>query len=548
MAKVAKNIKGNGGTIFLPFLDNDPLVSERGRVACGSVPDRIYALISEDKKENIENALKTIIKEIIENIIQATKKVEIFNSVTLNSSEITDFFNFFFIFHEIKGNEPEYYEFLEAERKISMRYAIRTFEQSSTEVNKWEKCDLCGNRKMVYGIQQDYAHGTKFHNIERICSVCVIKRFLPEIMERLFENNKEIEFVEPQYKSTSDIAAIPLNAHFEKLKHLTKCHDEVQKLVSKLKQEYKEKLKEEQCKTGIKLNLDIDEGRSFFDLSLPSLRNFRKKYKECEDTIKKAIKDFEPLRWLDRPFFCVVYMDGDNMSDILRVKRNAFSAYTKKVSELIAQFSRGVYDIVIGYEGQLIFAGGEDITFVIHPECLLECIARLTTEYNSIFLNDPLTKPDSDRFTLSAGAVVAYHKYPLSRVIENSYKMLTKYAKNHPDKNATAISLIKGHTEVLNFTISNNLINDVIGLKRHLLSSDISRTTPYRIAESRELLKVITDDETKENYLRSIIEATRDVRYRDMDNLVKLLMKFRDIDTMIDVLLFARFLAGEKNA
>ncbi|GAB4541016.1 MAG: hypothetical protein Fur0020_10360 [Thermodesulfovibrionia bacterium] len=550
MSHVAKEIKAQGGTIFLPYLDDDPLVSDKGKVTCGSVPDRIYAIIKGDKKDEFRKVLNIAIQEGVKRLIDEIKKEGSLTGVTLNEGEITEFFNFFYIFHEIKGDKPDYDEFLEAERKISIRYALRPFEQLSVEMDKWKKCDLCGKRKMVYEVRRDFTPGAEFHNVERICSVCIIKRFLPDGIKGMFGNNKGVEFIEPAYKSTSDIAAIPIITHLNKLEYTTDCYDNVKTLVEKVKQEYREKLKEESKRVGKGIIPDIDEGRSFFDVSLPSLRNFREEYRKCEKTIKETNKDCVPLRWLDRPFFSVVYMDGDNMGDILKANKDNFPDYVSSVSKLIASFSRGVYDIITKkYDGQLIFAGGEDITFIIHPEFLLECISELATSYNKIFQQDNLTRDNANMFTLSAGAVIAYHKYPLSRVIKNSYKMLTEHAKSHPNKDATAISLIKGHTEVLRFSISNTLIDNLIDLKGLVLKSHISRTTPYRIYESKEILQSISDDDSRRNYLRSILEATRDLpRDIDIEELVAILMRFGDIDTMIDALLFARFLAGERDA
>jgi CRISPR/Cas system-associated protein Cas10 (large subunit of type III CRISPR-Cas system) len=167
-----------------------------------------------------------------------------------------------------------------------------------------------------------------------------------------------------------------------------------------------------------------------------------------------------------------------------------------------------------------------------------------------------LTKHNKDKFTLSAGAVVCYHKYPLSSAILGAGSMLSnakKYedsTKKYPDKNATAISLIKGHTEVLNLCFSNKLIDDLIKLKESLLSAEISRTTPYRIKESEKLLELIADDNYRMNYLYTIIAGTRGVEKTDAEikKLVGLLMKFNEAkkNTMTDALLYARFLSGDK--
>jgi CRISPR/Cas system-associated protein Cas10 (large subunit of type III CRISPR-Cas system) len=250
-------------------------------------------------------------------------------------------------------------------------------------------------------------------------------------------------------------------------------------------------------------------------------------------------------------------MDGDNMGNILQKNSNDFNRYIKTVSEKISAFSMKVSEAIQKYHGQLIFAGGEDVNFIIHPEWLLECICELNQLYNNYFADDELTKKNIGEFTLSAGAVVCYHKYPLSSAILDAGRMLKDYAKKYedtagkyPKKNATAISLIKGHTEVLNLCFSNKLIGDLIELKESLLRSEISRTTPYSIKGEKVILDELKDNAHKENYLYTIIAGTRGTEKTDAEikRLVGLLMKFDEAkkDTMADALLYARFLAGDK--
>ncbi|MEW6601436.1 MAG: hypothetical protein AB1499_10745, partial [Nitrospirota bacterium] len=120
--------------------------------------------------------------------------------------------------------------------------------------------------------------------------------------------------------------------------------------------------------------------------------------------------------------------------------------------------------------------------------------------------------------------------------------------KNYPGKNATAIQLIKGHTDTLSFTIPNDRIEDLLKLKEHFLAGEISRTTPYRIEESRDLLEAITDREARRKYLCTILKATRGKHTNDdeISTQSRLLMNFSDTDAMITSLLYARFLAGDK--
>lgn len=544
MSEVARDIKDNGGAIFLPHLDNNPMRAGSGTITCGSIPDQIYATFTDTDRQrsNIENRLKTVLEDVIKAIAPKVEAVAVAvaghkgrRHDALFPGEVKNFFQFFYIIHEINGIEPTFDEFVEAERKIRMRYAIRPFRQitGNDSIAKWEKCSLCGDRKRIYSIVVD--KGAGLYHEEHICSVCLLKRFLPEAVTSIFSGAAKIK--EPQYKSTSDIALSPIKAC------IATADDEI-------KNSYKtfinacEQASEEKD----------SEGRFFYDQVL------RKKFAEKFAAWKKKIGEKYPedtkLNWLNRPFYSIVYMDGDNMGDILKANRDKFPPYIKDVSKVISDFSNAVDAIVSKHHGQLIFAGGEDIIFVIHPEYLLCCIKELNETYNKYFADNDHkyfadndhTKSMAEKFTLSAGAMICYHKYPLSEAIHRAGVMLKDHAKKRKGKDATAISLIKGHTEALQFTFSNKSLGNLKRLKECLLRSEISRTTPYRIAENKELFAFLTDTVLRKNYLYTVIAGTRNPEKinPNIEEIVNLLMSFGDAETMIDALLFARFMLGDR--
>ncbi|KAB2835994.1 MAG: type III-B CRISPR-associated protein Cas10/Cmr2, partial [Candidatus Brocadia sp.] len=464
MSEVARDITNNGGTIFLPHLDNNPMYAGSGTITCGSVPDQIYATFTDtdSQRSNIENRLKTVLEDVIKAIApkveamagQKGKRLE-----DLVHGEVKNFFQLFYIIHEINGIQPTFDEFVEAERKIRMRYAIRPFTQTSgsDSIAKWDKCSLCGDRKRIYSIVVDKDAG--LYNKEHICSVCLLKRFLPESVKSIFSGAAKIK--EPQYKSTSDIALSPIKA----------CIDTAD-ADNEIKETYHTLIKACELASEEK----DSEGRFFYDPILS--RKFTAWKKNLGDKYPAETR----LNWLNRPFYSIVYMDGDNMGDILKANRDKFPAYIKDVSMIISDFSNAVDAIVSNHHGQLIFAGGEDINFVIHPEYLLDCIKELNETYNKFFAENNHTKAMAEKFTLSAGVMICYHKYPLSEAIHRAGVMLKDHAKKRKGKDATAISLIKGHTEALQFTFSNKSLDSLKRLKECLIQSEISRTTPYRIA------------------------------------------------------------------
>ncbi len=549
MSEIAIKLKKNhGATIFLPYLDDNPMFKRDGSpIYCGSVPDQIYIVVGEAKRGPVIEALRDIIHQAVGPIVEGIGK----HLRKISADEITDYFNFFYIIHPLSGEKPTYEEFIEAERKIKMRASFRPFKESEAGnvIPKWDKCNRCGERPLVTTITVD-SNGTLFDE-ERICGICSVRRFLPKTVKALLSG-----IVDPSYESTSDIAAQPVKSSIEFLKSLSgygALKTALIDAIDTLKNEHRKKMEAEfQVKFEKRMSddLDLDYGRAFYDTAPDILRHintFRTAFKAFE---KEAIADGHiktHKHWLDRPFYSIVYMDGDNMGSILKAEQDKFPGYLSNVSRLISKFSNGVNEVVSRYDGQLIFAGGEDINFIIHPEYLLDCIKELQCIYNKLFIDEPLTKIIAEKFTLSAGAIVCYHKYPLSQAIMRAGEMMRE-AKRYPGKNATALLLIKGHTETLQLAIPNSLIGSLLKLKAYFLDSDISRTTPYRIEEAKSLLDSISDSEMKKRYLKMILKGTRGKGREDdkLNELAERLLEFSHTDTMINALLYARFLAGDK--
>ncbi|MBU1486877.1 type III-B CRISPR-associated protein Cas10/Cmr2, partial [bacterium] len=508
MAETARKISSFGAEIFLPSLENNPLCFGDGIVTCGSVPDQIYVLLNDDNKAEIEDVLKDVISETLKDVVG---KIEAKKGSNIDLCEINNFFNFFHIIHEIKNHYPTHKEFIEAEQKIKMRAAIRPFNQLKDQewIPKWKKCSLCGDRKGVYSEPVDKKDAGHYEE-EHICNVCILKRCLPKIVKEIVPKIDKRIVEKSHYQSTSDIALSPIKVIIDDNER-----KEFGPLIDKCKKETE--------------GIDISEGRYFYDVS------FKKRFANWrEDLLEK----YPELSWLDRPFYSIVYMDGDNMGEILK---GSFPCI-KDISKILSQFSNAVSDIVSDHHGQLIFAGGEDVNFIIHPEYLLDCIDELNGCYKGLMGNI------SEKSTLSAGAIVCYHKYPLSQAILKAGKMLHDHAKKYSGKNATAISLIKGHRETTSLTISNSKIKTLEKLKESLLQTDISRTTPYRIKKEIDILNRLADLSQRRNYLYAIIAGTRGLERtnKKIEELVDLLMEFGDVQTAINALLYTRFLIGEK--
>jgi len=557
MCQIAKFVK-HYGVIIRPNLEgdlmcNDTLRGER-KVKAGSIPDQIYVVIPAEKKEEVKCRLKKEFERILEEIIRDVKEKNGMNSVYVDMNEVHEYFNLFFIFHSIKASYPSYDEFVEAEEKIKARSLAYCFtRQNRPGVKKWDKCDLCGERAQVYTVNHT---ATDLTDRERICSVCILKRFLYKAVDAIAS--------EPKYESTSDIAAVPINRRYSELKNkpdveanLKAVEDKYDRLVSWCRSNTSELF---DVKNTIKFSEPL--GRCLF-VESPLLKEFRDSFKKLEE------KDGSlPTPWLERPFYAVVYMDGDNMGSAFKDSGKYFKEVSNTVSSVLTKFTHKAEDIVSQHSGQLIYAGGDDVNFMIHPEYLTGCVEELANTYRQLFAEgvaqsgDNLPQSIKEKLlnlSLSTGAVVCYHKYPLSEAIKRSYQTLTDKAKKVKGKNAIAVQLIKGHTETFTVAIPNALLKNVAMMKERIADGTISRTTPYRLREEEHLLDqlLMADPEKFKKYLGAELETTRGKKRdkKEVGAIVEVLKEIALVEdnsgkfsarTMIDVLLYLQFLTGRR--
>ncbi len=562
MAEVIKALqKEADANIFRPNVKNELLVTGKGKASAGSIPDQVFAIIPTSKKKDIGGIIENAKSQAIESLIPKIKAVV--GDCAIVSQEVIDYINIFYIFHDLSDASLSHSENLEGERKIKARGMVRVFKPLTGEsIPKWKKCNLCGDRESVY--QKTIGEDSDgFFKEERICSVCMFKRFLPDALKKL-DTLKDI-VVEPAFDSTTDIAAVPFFQHVKQLQeHFGDSSDEIktlQTLYCQCAEEYKDAALVALKKKCV--GFDQDFGRCVYrseDQPSASLKKLRKAFEETEEKMKQGNGDYVPLAWLKRPFYAIVYMDGDNMGNAIKDNKDRFSDYVGAVSRILSDFALNhVSSIINKYKGQLIFAGGDDVNFMIHPEHLLDCVQELTSCYNTLFANDSLTRDKASILTLSAGAIVCYHKYPLSEAILKAYNVMTCRAKKL--KNALAIQLIKGHTETLTFALPNTALKDIVTLKEKFQNELISRTTPHRIAAERGLLAMLhaSDEQAIRRYIGKLLAGTRNAdtdkeqKMKIVKENVDLLMKFVDsgtlgdqgVDTLIDTLLYTRFLTGE---
>jgi CRISPR-associated protein Cmr2 len=129
------------------------------------------------------------------------------------------------------------------------------------------------------------------------------------------------------------------------------------------------------------------------------------------------------------PYVACLHADGDRMGKVLRSLGTAEKQ--SKLSRALADFSKGVRDIVENYSGLSIYAGGDDVVAILPVAHAVPCAEALRAAFvgrmRAAFA-DVAQEPDATIPTLSVGIAIAHFLTPLGRLLELS-RLAEAYAK-----------------------------------------------------------------------------------------------------------------------
>jgi CRISPR-associated protein Cmr2 len=374
----------------------------------------------------------------------------------------------------------------------SLLAAAKLKPQGLRNAQHGEKCPLCGEHEVLHDFQQagrsgagEYKDAVKAFweemrrrmnsegsyaqvgENERLCAVCSIKRFLPQVLQRhrdelLFEVlRKDAE----KFPSTTEIAA---HDYLQKLKSLGEISEkDIGDLLNML---HDDELKAGDDETSESVRRIVAMGRS--------------------KNIFFAIRD---------KYYAVLMMDGDKMGDLINgatieakwsdvihpklrekfshadfapksplrtrmeQKRTLNPALHAAISESLNGFARyGAAPAVRRGFGRLIYAGGDDLCAIMPLGTVLETADAVRRAYSMGFvrysadgvvpLSGTLTDFSgkmgmhlgrADGISISGAIVIAHHKTPLREVIRDAHILLEGTAKEEAGRNALAVRLSK---------------------------------------------------------------------------------------------------------
>lgn len=484
-----------------------------------------------DGKKDYENAFELIKKTLSQHKTKRAEKIAKLakGEGSLYEPNVGNFFGFLYTY---------------AEKALAARKTLRenlfgepepgNNKEAVSSDTRVERCHLCGERNaIVRKIEVSSSktmHIQYFHeghivwlDIEpepevgsrelprgiALCSVCLIKRFLPRIMPKFIEKFPR----DYSYPSVSDVAVADL---MEEIAEDTELHGHLNKL--------------ENAISNLHVNADIDsrikpipgiakklpkltEGEWFFEASLQKKvaeRTLETTFKE--EDVREAREVLKKLQdAVGRkpcPYYAFIAIDGDHMGKWLagdmgfelneetniyhpkvwqnlpeefrksveaifkvddRVVRPVTPAFHASIAKALQTFALKIVPRIVEQQnlGQIIYAGGDDILAFVNLRDLWKVLRLLRLAYSGMIKVNENWEIEEDKSnktgvvktpkgfwltmgptaSLSAGVVIAHYKTPLSVVITEGFNM-ERMAKNELGRDAFAITWLKHSGEI----------------------------------------------------------------------------------------------------
>jgi len=312
-------------------------------------------------------------------------------------------------------------------------------------------------------------------------------------------------------------------------------------------------------------------------LSLPRIalnsldrKDFEKEYFKKEEKINDEqliMKEFiENDKYKDKikpynKYIAIVQADGDNMGNVLK-KIGSDEKKLEKFSEALFDFCLDSTNKVKHFDGQMIYAGGDDLLFFAPiyntKEDVKGSIFHLCNEISKEFEKkiSPIIK-DLDlekKPTLSFGVSITYYKFPLYEARENAANLLFDKAKKG-DKNQIAYKVIKHSGQVFEDIIKKDtLFEDFLEMTQFdEIDSSFLHSLYMKIEEFKYVLNSIKNDPIKiRNFYENYFDE--DVHKKEFKEFLEKVEEFtikafnnkKDVNYIYSTLRFKKFLLGDK--
>jgi CRISPR-associated protein Cmr2 len=148
-------------------------------------------------------------------------------------------------------------------------------------------------------------------------------------------------------------------------------------------------------------------------------------------------------------YIAIVKADGDNIGKTVSKIGNQNPAEMHQFQKALAQFAQKSLDLIRGFDGAPVFAGGDDLLFFApvanrnRADCptIFHLVRDLDKLFEAEISNLPAELLGNPRPTISFGVSVSFYKFPMGEALEKADELL-QHAKD-AGKNSVAFSLQK---------------------------------------------------------------------------------------------------------
>jgi len=473
------------GKLIFPY----PSKPEALQPASGfNAPNKIVAVIDGNPKsigEIIRDAVKTRLGELW---ADAHSHVKGGIDDTLAQKQINDLLEFYWISVPYDEGKDSYSSGRNsAEALFAARKVTRNFDQAIG--SSVPKSSLDGARESVIP-KQEYPERKDTEDVKKKKIEKLYKHYHARQGEQLsgVDILKRLGRLDntPEFKSTSDMAAIPF------IQALDNDGGRGQKLLN-------------QIKALLPSDADIldraNEGLIFesrFADSFPS-----QEISDIRDKFTNLLKGLPK----PNPYYALLAADGDNMGVVIDAQTD--SQAHRDLSQALSEFALRAPGLVKAGAGFLIYAGGDDVLAYLPLHTALGVARELEEAFKKKMQGFKATDKKGDEITptLSIGIAVTHHLEPLADALELARKA-EKEAKTVPGKNGLAIIVskrsgadraIKDKFAVLNVRMKkliqfseSDAISAGAAYELQNLHRDLSKTNIPPEGQAKEALRIIS--------------------------------------------------------
>lgn len=379
------------------------------------------------------------------------------NSINYAKHQIRNFFEFYWLALPYDSDLSYGKNYENLENWLGATKNRRIIVQTAENGERGAKCSLCGenNALFFYDEQRAFAHEfvVIFNEYRRhimdkkegLCAICLIKRFLEEVIRTISYRLDPIAMNSTAGISIGNVLGV-------------NCYSEL--FISYLQ------LFESQGKKYFDEDFYFRENVSEENLN----RNIRDNFEPIIDWFEKNKGAFDDSIW--SKYYALLMFDGDDMGKWISgayLKEDVnLESFHNNMSKSLGDYSVAVGKIFEKYNGLIVYAAGDDNCGFVNLKHLFDLLIELKKEFphfeelekNSLINNNM-------KSTLSCGVCIAHYKEPLTRVIEKTRQM-ERLAKDVPNKDAVAIAVLKKSGDIektvfkWNYIIENDENNQII--------------------------------------------------------------------------------------